>query len=161
MKNLLRWAFVLICAALFAQVPVFVDQYLMRLEGHLAESRLQIDAFSRVAEAGKKSLDQYILKFLEQPDADFLAQGRLMQAAVNRNAFLASACEALQATNPLVRPVVFIRYMDRDILADTWHGFMPGLLLDMNLAIWAFIGFVFGGAVLYALGGFWRLLRGR
>ena len=155
MKNALKWAFVLACAALFAQAPVFVDQYLMRLEGHLAESHLQIDAYARAAADGNKSLDQYIQKFLEQWDADFLAQGRIMRSAVNRNAFLTSACEALRSANPLVRPIVFVRYLDREILAETWSGFMPGLLLDTNLVLWALVGFVFGGTALYGLKRFW------
>ena len=160
MKNTVRWVFVLMCMGLFAQIPVFVDQYLMRLEGHVAESRLQIDAYTKAALAGKKTLDQYILKFLEQTDADFLSQGRVMKKAVDRNAFLESSCEALQAANPLIRPLVCARYLDREIIADTWNGFTPGLLVDTNLAVWAFIGFVSGWLLLYAIAGLFGVVRG-
>ena len=160
MKNSVRWVVVLVCMALFAQIPVFVDQYLMRLEGHLAESYLQINAYTKAALAGNKTLDQYIAKFLEQADADFLAQGRVMRAAVDRNAFLASSCEALQAANPLIRPLVCVRYLDREILADTWNGFTPGLLVDINLAVWAFIGFVIGCLLFYSIVGLFGVLRG-
>jgi hypothetical protein len=161
MKKILCWLVVVLCTVFFAQVPVFVDQYLMRLEGHLAESHHQIDAFTEAAAAGGKSLDQYISKFLEQSDADFLAQGKLMRIAVDRNNFLASACTALQSANPIFRPVVFVRYLDREILTDTWDGFEPGLLISTNLAVWSLIGFVFGWLLLSSIIGFWNVLRGR
>ena len=159
--KIVRWLFVLLCTALFAQFPIFVDQYLMRLEGHLAESSHQIDAFTQAAFAGGKSLDQYITKFLAQSDPDFLAQGRVMQAAVGRHHFLTSACAALQSANPFVRPVVFVRYVDRTLLAETWDGFTPGLLITLNLALWAFIGFVCGWLLLSSFCGFWGVVRGR
>ena len=161
MKKSLRWIVVLLCTALFAQVPVFVDQYLMRLEGRLAENLLQVDAYIKVAKDGKKTLDQYIAKFLAQPDTDFSAQGKVMQATVSRKAFLEEACEALRSSSPLVRPIVFVRYLDGQTFADTWNGFTPGLLVDTNLVVWALIGFASGWAMLYAFSGFWNLLRGR
>ena len=156
----MRWLVVLLCTAFFAQVPVFVDQYLMRLEGHLVESRHHVDAFTDAAAAGGKTLDQYIAKFLEQSDTDFLAQGDLMQAAVARNKFLAEACEALQSASPIIRPIVFVRYLDQEILAETWNGFEPGLLITTNLVVWASIGFVFGWLLLSSMSGFWNVLRG-
>lgn len=158
--KILRWLFVLLCTALFAQFPVFVDQYIMRLEGHLAESRRQIEAFTEAASAGGKTLDQYITKFLGQSDADFLAQGKVMRTAVNRNQFLTSACEALQSANPIIRPAVFVRYVDSTLLVETWNGFTPGLLITINLAVWALIGFVCGWLLLSSLRGFWNVLRG-
>lgn len=159
--KILRWLFVLLCVVLFAQFPVFVDQYLMRLEGHLAESSHQIDAFTQAAFVGGKTLDQYITKFLEQSDPDFFSQGKVMQSAVNRHQFLTTACVALQSANPLVRPIVFVRYVDRTLLAETWDGFTPGLLITLNLAVWAFIGFICGWLSLSSVRGFWSVLRGR
>ena len=161
MKKLLRWVVVLFCTALFAQVPLFVDQYLMRLEGRLAESRLQVEAYVKTAKDGKKTLDQYIAKFLAQTDSDFSSQGRVMQDAVCRKAFLESACEALQSSSPLIRPLVFVRYLDWQTVIDTWNGFTPGLLVESNLIVWALIGFASGWAVLYGFSGLWNLLRGR
>ena len=160
MKKNLCWVVVLLCTVLFAQVPVFVDQYLMRLEGHLSESCHHIEAFTDAAAAGGKTLDQYIARFLEQSDADFLAQGRLMRATVDRNRFLTVACEALQSASPIIRPIIFVRYLDREILADTWNGFEPGLLITTNLLVWALIGFVFGWVLLSTMAGFWSILRG-
>ena len=36
--------FIIGCVLIFLQLPVFVDQYAIRLEGHLSESRRQIAA---------------------------------------------------------------------------------------------------------------------
>lgn len=145
--------FVIAIILLFSQLPVFVDQYEIRLEGHLAESNRQIEAFRTAAAVGGKSLEQYILKFLDQSDTDFKAQGNLMQEAVERNRFLINACEALNKANPLARPVVFIRYVDNQVLKDAWKSFLPGLSLNVNVVVWASIGCIVGLIVLFALKG--------
>lgn len=151
--------FVVLCVLLFAELPVFVDLYQIRLEGHLAESKRQIDAFQTAAVAGGKSLSDYILKFLEQTDADFNAQGHLMQEALERNNFLKSACEALQRAHPLLKPVVFIRYIDNQVLADAWKTFSPGLFLSESVVIWALIGGAVGIGCILAVKGLFSLRR--
>jgi hypothetical protein len=147
--------FVVFCILLFSQLPVFVDQYELRLEGHLAESNRQKEAFQTAAAVGGKTLDQYISKFLEQSDADFKIQGKLMEDAVERNLFLARSSEALRAANPLLRPIVFIRYVDNKVLHDAWKSFTPGLSLNENVGVWAMIGLIFGWCLLMSLKGAW------
>ena len=161
MGKIVTRLFVLLCVVLFAQLPLFVEQYMLRLEGHRAESRRQIEAFSEAASAGGKTLDQYIAKFLAQKDTDFAAQGQVMKQAVVRNQFLESASEALAAANPLMRPVVFVRYVDTQVLADAWESFSPGFLLTLNFGVWAGIGFVMGCLLLLALRGVWNWLLKR
>lgn len=144
---------VILCILSFSQLPVFVDQYRIRLQGHLAESQRQVEAFQTAATTGGKSLDQYIAKFLEQADADFKHQGTLMQGAMERNQFLQNACNALQDANPFLRPVVFIRYLDNQILAEAWRSFTPGLSLSVHVAVWALVGCAFGWCLVLALRG--------
>ena len=150
--------FVVIFVLLFSQLPVFVDQYVIRLEGHLAESSRQIAAITEAASLGGKTLNAYITKFLEQSDADFKAQGTVMRDAVERNLFLSTACEALHSQNPLLRPVVFVRYVDTHVFADAWKSFAPGLTLTLDVGVWALIGLVIGWVLLMALRGLWQSL---
>jgi hypothetical protein len=161
-KNMIaKWVtrlFIVFFILLFSQLPVFVDQYEIRLQGHLAESMRQIEAFQTAAAAGGKTLDQYIEKFLEQPDADFTAQGKLMKEAVDRNRLLARATEALRTANPFLRPIVFIRYVDNQVLTDAWKSFTPGLSLTLNVCLWAGIGLIVGGCSLLALRSIWGWL---
>ena len=145
--------FIIGCVLIFLQLPVFVDQYAIRLEGHLSESRRQIAAFSEAASVGGKTLDQYISKFSEQTDGDFQAQGTLMQRAVERNQFLARACTALREAKPFFRPIVFIQYVDADVLSDAWKSFAPGFSLTLNVALFGFIGWVFGWLVVLVFRG--------
>ena len=138
---------------LFSQLPVFVDQYEIRLQGHVAESLRQIQAFQTAAAMSGKTLPQYISKFAEQADPDFKSQGKLMEDAVERNLSLTRASEALKVANLFIRPVVFIRYVDTQVLADAWKSFTPGLSFDLNMALWAGTGFLFGWLLLMALKG--------
>lgn len=143
---------------LFSQLPVFVDQYMLRLDGHLAESNRQVAAFQEGASIGGKTLEQYIKKFIDQSDPDFKNQGIIMQQTVERNRFLAIASAALHSANPLLRPALFVRYVDSQVCADAWKSFAPGLSWTKDVALWALIGLVVGWTVSMALFGLWQLL---
>ncbi len=153
--------FVCIVLLAFSQLPVFVDQYMIRLDGHLAESNRQVAAFQEAASVGGRTLDEYIAKFLEQVDRDFVVQGTLMQAAVERNRFLAAASSALHAATPLVRPAVCIRYVDSLIVVDAWNSFAPGVALTLDVGLWALIGLVVGWILVLAFRGLWHSISRR
>lgn len=144
---------VLVFVLLFAQLPVFVEQYILRLEGHLAESNRHISAFQESASISKKTLNEYISKFLVQEDADFKNQGNIMQAAVERNQFLSTSRDALRSANPLFRPALFARYVDTSIVHDAWKTFAVGISLTLDVGVWALIGLVFGWLVVMAFKG--------
>ena len=147
---------ILFFVLLSSQLPVFVDQYVLRLEGHLAESNRQIVSFQEAASMSSKTLNAYISKFLEQPDVDFKNQGKIMQDAVERNLFLSSARDALYSANPLIRPIVFVRYVDSHIVADAWKSFAVGISFTLDVGVWALIGLIMGWIFLMALSGLWH-----
>ena len=155
-SKVLSRIFVIFFVLLFSQLPLFIEQYIIRLEGHLAESNHQIMIFQEAASANKKSLNEYISKFLEQTDSDFKAQGTIMQNAITRNQFLASAQKSLRSANPLLRPVIFIKYVDSAIAADAWKTFTLSLSLTFDVGVWALIGLVVGWVCLLALRGLWQ-----
>jgi hypothetical protein len=147
MQNMLTQACAIICALVCFQLPIFVDQYLLRLEGHFAESQRQIEALTEAAHIGGKTLDQYIAKFKAQNDKDFQNQGVYMQRAVDRNRFLEGACVALQEAGPFSRPFVFIRYVDSEVVADAWNTFTPGFSPTLHVALFGAIGWLLGWTV--------------
>ena len=156
MKNMISQLFAIACAIVFFQLPIFVDQYLIRLEGHYAESQRLIAALTEAAHMGGKSLDQYIAKFEAQKDKDFQVQGQLMGKAVERNLFLERSCAALRSSGPFSRPVVFLRCIDSQVLSDAWHSFIPGFSLTLHVAVFGVAGWLFGWAIILTFGALLR-----
>ena len=160
MRNVLQQLFLLFCALVCLQLPIFVDQYLLRLEGHQAESQRQIDALTEVARVGGKDVDQYITKFLAQGDRDFHSQGLLMQETVERNRFLIKACTALREAGPFSRPIIFLRYLDAKVLAATWGSFTPGLSPTIHVFVFGLAGWLIGWTVLTGAAHLWKRVAG-
>lgn len=159
MKGFFIAIVVFVFALSFAQIPVFIDQYQMRLEGHLAESEQQVRAYEEVAALRHKTLDEYIARFLNQADPDFHAEGQLIRRVIFRAKELARAREALVSAHPIFRPIVFVRYVDQDILNETWQGFTPGLLITAQLAIWAGVGALMAFIVCWGIRSVWASVR--
>lgn len=140
---ILRWMFRLLlvfCAGVFSQFPVFVNQYLIRIDGHCSELDCQIRVLEKIAGDSGKSLNQYIEKFLQQADKDFLAQGAYLQGLVERRSKLFAAKEELARASPALRPLHFFRKIDKAIASETWGGFVPGLYWTKDVLIWAAMG---------------------
>jgi hypothetical protein len=148
-KRLSSRIFLLLVALLFLQFPLYVTLYMTCLEGHLGESKLQVEQFQAVAGATNKTLDQYIAKFIVQEDLDFHNQGIVMQSAVERYHWLMKATSTLASTTPLFRPIVFLRYADVTIAREVWMHYSVGVILNFDTVFWAVVGIVLGYVGLY------------
>ena len=153
--------FIVAIACVFLQIPFFVEQYAVRLEGHQAESQRQIAAFTEAAAAGGKTLDLYTAKFLEQQDQDFRSQGMVMQKAIERHQFLTRACDALHNAGPFLKPFVFVRYFDSEVVADAWKGFTPGFSLSLSVVVFGVIGLIVGWGITVVTRNLWSSLGSR
>lgn len=114
-------------ALLFSQAPMFIHQYMQGLSGHVAEIKLQIDSLRAVSASSGKTLSEYIAKFIDNPDPDFVAQGKWMGDLLDRYTNLSSSLTALQETSLWTRPLLFIRHCYLDIVDQTYREFTPGL----------------------------------
>jgi hypothetical protein len=129
----LAGAFVAALGALgCAQLPVFVQQYLQRLGGHVDEARRQVAQLTGADAA--RSLDGATRLALET-----LARARLVA--------LESQHQALSDAAPTLRPLAFLRGFDGDIAAATLDRFVPALPLDTAGMIYAGAGLVAGWLV--------------
>lgn len=131
-------------AFVFLQIPHFFQYYTQRLGGHLAELHLQITALQKVAEKSGKSLQEYMQKFLNQSDKDFMSQGEIIQGILTRHLDLSEAYRVLVNATPFTRPFAFLKHAQFDIAMMTLKDFTVGLTLSMEGMIYALVGIVFG-----------------
>ena len=144
MWNLIRGSFDRICSVvlilLFCQLPLFIQQYEMRLAGHVAESARLVQDLEKSAALTHKSLQAYIDKFLQQDDSDFVSSGQVMQKAVKRYADLSVALSSLQHAGPVKRPFVFLAHLQGDSFQESLHNFTPGFSLTLETIVYGVMG---------------------
>lgn len=152
MANLLDRFFGIAGAVALSQAPLFMQQYVHQMAGHVAELHRQVTAMQQVAVQTGKTLDSFILKFVASSDPDFQAQGKLMQAMFARWQSLSDGLSSLQHAALWERPVLFLRYMDASVAQDTWYSFSPGLPFTFEGLLYAAVGVLIGTCL-------FRLLR--
>lgn len=129
---------------IFSQVPLFVDQYAIRLEGHVSECSRQMEIYRQAAKEGGKSLEEYTEKFLSSNDGDFQREGAVIKSILVRSEFLQKASQSLKESSLIFRPIVFVRYSDEKVAQDSWNGFAPGFSFTVEGIVWSFLGAIFG-----------------
>lgn len=118
-----------------AQLPVFVQQYLQRLGGHVDEARRMLAVF---ADADTVQL----LDAAARQTVEALTNGRLRDLMERQQAIL-------EAT-PWGRPLAFAQHFDRDIASATLAHFEPAIPLDALGLVYGACGMV-AGWLLYDL----------
>lgn len=134
----------LIGALLFSQAPLFMLQYRHQMAGHVAELKRHVESMTQVAQQGGKSLQQFIQKFLTSTDADFRAQGQLMEGMVQRWQQLTEGLTRMQEASFWEQPYVFLKYFDRGVVADTYLTFQLGVPFTVEGACYALLGLLIG-----------------
>ncbi|MCW5751979.1 MAG: DUF2937 family protein [Alphaproteobacteria bacterium] len=109
-RDVLLGAMACIWAALFSQVPAFLQQYLQRLGGHLDEAR-------RLREQAP-----HLLTRIDE---------------------LRMAHDSLLMAEPLARPFVAVRHLQKDIALRALEFFQPALPLTLEGLMYAGAGMVF------------------
>lgn len=146
-----RWLFTLldrICvvlgAFLFSQIPLFMQQYRHQLTGHVAELYFQVGLMQQAAQRSGKTLEQYIQKFIQSSDADFIYQGEIMSAMVTRLQALSDGLVAMNHASVLTRPLEFLRHYQGDIVKSTFETFEMGIPFTYEGLVYALAGIVVG-----------------
>jgi hypothetical protein len=142
--GLMDRAFAVLGAILFAQAPLFMQQYTQQLIGREAELKLQVDAMRNAAAISGKTLEAFIRKFAESGDIDFSSQGEAMQAMVGRWHQLSDALAAMQNSTMWGRPFAFIYHLNGDAFGSTLTNFHAGLPINLEGGAYALVGIVFG-----------------
>lgn len=139
--SILDRLFVIAVTLLFTQVPAFIQQYRHQLVGHIDELKWYVRAMRQIAMESDKTLEQFIQKFLESADRDFVRQGELMQAMVERLKLFSESLFALDHASFATRPWVFLSHLDADLAQATWGSFEFGFSFTYETIFFALIGF--------------------
>jgi len=140
--------FCVFSALLFTQVPRFIELYTTRLAGHVTEAERIVNRFVEVAKGFNLTLSSYIAKFLALSDPEIRSQGELMQESVDRLHALSTGYTHLIDASWYMKPMVFIRYGDWDIVRATMDNFSFGLSFTTQTLAWMVIGIAAAVAVM-------------
>jgi hypothetical protein len=127
-------------AILFSQGPEFMQQYLQRLGGHLAEAQRQLGLFQQAATQSGATLEQFITQTRANPNAGLRQLGAVMNDAAERTASLQSAHDALLNSSLWTRPFVFLRHLDLGIAEGTWTVYKPAVPTTLEGLLYALTG---------------------
>lgn len=147
-RSLFERAFVVIVVLLFCQAPLFIQQYEMRLSGHVLELRRFVQSLEKSAAESKKSLPEYIRKFLGHKDRDIANQGKLLEGTVERYKEFDRACTTLQEASIWTRPFIFVRHLNSEVAKETAASFKPGLAMTMEALLYAIMGLLLSSCLL-------------
>lgn len=158
MIGLIDRMFALFGAVAFSQFPLYMQQYMKQLEGHAAELRHQVESLQIASAMTGKSLSQYVTKFLESGDGDFVLQGEIMQRMIERSHLFSEALIKLNEAPLYSKPMVFFQYLDLNIMKSTAGTFEMGIPLSLEGGVYALLGLFAGYGVFYTLRRLIRLL---
>lgn len=148
-------------AGLFFQFPQFYFQYLHEMKGHVAELRHQVALFEQAAHMSNKNLTEWIAKFVNSSDPDFVLQGKLLQGMVDRLVSFQQAEGVLETSSWLAKPFVFLRVADHEIARETLNHFQWGLSFSTEGLAYGCTGLILGyvfGMMLH--GAFYKVKKG-
>ncbi|MBA3602311.1 MAG: DUF2937 family protein [Parachlamydiaceae bacterium] len=147
-----------VCGALICvQAPMYIQQYGHQLSGRVAELKLQVKGMLNAAAEGSKTLPQYINRFLESGDSDFMRQGKLMLSSAERYDELSGALSSLNQSSVVSRPFIFLRDLNWDIATTTFSDFQPGISFTVEGIAYGLVGVCLGYGLFYLLS---KVVRG-
>jgi hypothetical protein len=121
----------------------------MRLDGHAAESHNILHQLNTAARKSHLLLERYVETLNHSQDLCARNQACFIADVQKRDAFLTQACTALSNAQPIIRPIVMLRYLDVEILKETLHGYSIGFVFNADLVFWGTIGAIFAILLLY------------
>lgn len=139
--------FSVIGAFLFAQIPIFMQQYHQQLMARVAELSKIVRKMEDAAQLSGKTLDQYLSKFLENGDLDISRHGQLIHELVLRWQKLSHTATILKESSPFTRPLVYLSQLDIEIAQTTYQGYEFGIPLTIEGGLYALIGLSVGYCV--------------
>jgi hypothetical protein len=127
-------------AVLFSQGPEFMQQYLQRLGGHLAEAQRQLAVFQSTAAQAGTSLEQFIRQTGANSDPAVARLGGVMTDTMERAGSLLIAHSALLQAALWERPIVFLRHLDLEIARATAAIYKPAVPTTLEGLVYSLAG---------------------
>ncbi len=115
-----------------AQIPLFMQQYIQRLSGHVTELNRFVSNLRLLANQSNKNLTQYIEKFQTSSDLDFSNHGIFMLEVVKRQEQMNNALQNLLNSPTWKKLYFFFQNLQYEVAQKTWESFQPGLTLTVE-----------------------------
>lgn len=146
----------LICGAVTAQGPEFIQQYTQRLGGWRDAYFVDIAELEARAKNLGQTRDEYIAALRANEEAEAQQEGaHWAQKVVSLDALI-KAYSDLAGASSWMRVPVFIEHYNPELAARTWTAYKPAVPTTMEGAAYGGVGFL-GGWLLVFLGGIpWR-----
>lgn len=144
-----------LCAVLGAfigsQIPQFMHQYAQRLAGNVDALQKLINQLNQIASLSHRTVEQYIQKFKESGDPDFIQQGVFMQEIIKRWEDLYQALQNLTLSSPWLRPYYFMKDFQAEVAHSTFTSFQLGFNITIEGFCYAGAGMIVGWAIYKAI----------
>ena len=159
LARILTLLFSLSGLATFSQAPEFAQQYRQRLGGAVEELRRVVADFD--ADAGRSSMSrEQALSEMKAAETPFVRdRGASMSSTITRYETLENQLGEIDAASQLVRPLLVLKSLDRQIVEDAWRVFEPAVPLTIAGGIWGGAGLMLGFVSMW--GGTWLARKGR
>lgn len=149
MVRIISFCWIVIWALCFSQLPLFMTQYEMRLQGHVAEITKVVEKMRKSAGRSGLTIEEQVKLLRTQPTPAIQHHGECIQSILFRQQTLARSLHAVDQAHPLAQPFIMIFYVDREIFLETWKGFSPGFLWNKSGVFWCVMGAVFAIVTLW------------
>lgn len=127
-----------------SQIPQFMHQYSQRLAGHVDALQKLLAQLRQISSLSHRTLEQYIQKFKDSSDPDFIQQGIFMQGILKRWENLQSALDHLTQSPLWMRPYYFISDFQSDIAQSTLTSFQMGFSFTLEGCCYVGGGMILG-----------------
>ncbi len=138
-------------AVAFAQFPSFIVQYQQRLGGHVDELGFIVSKYTEAAAKNNRTIEEYISIHLKSEINDFVSSGKIMAENLSRHTELGEALRALMESSGIMKPFVFLKTMNFDILKKTADNFTPGISFNIDTLFYALAGIIVTMGIYYMI----------
>ncbi len=151
MKSILEGIVAVAGAFVMSQLPIFMQQYMQRLGGHVEELTGLLNSLQQNATLSNKTLAEYIQKFRTNDDPDFALQGEFMSGIATRWQSLKDLLDQLTQSTLWEKPFVFFKGLQGSIFHSTLENFQPGINLTAEGLIYAGVGILLALAIYHLI----------
>jgi hypothetical protein len=138
-------------AVVFSQAPEFMQQYLQRLGGHLAEARRQLAQFEELARQAGRTVQQLAAQYATNADPTVVGMGRLISETETRVGVLSASEVALRDASVWGRPFVFLQQIDWEIARGASGVYKPAVPTTLEGLLYSLVGVIVILAVYHGL----------
>lgn len=137
--------FCVVCAIGAMQLPLYIQQYRIALQGAVTESQKLYADLERQAAQVEMTLPEYIQVHQSSSQEVFQNTGKALNRFLSRHQSYLTALHALEVSSPWALPFVCLQHFDLTLHQSL--SFSPAVPLDFTALSYGLIGLFFASAL--------------